>query len=162
MCDASSRNTPEALETILANCNAHARRRFGDVEANFPEECGHVLDVFREVYRNDAAARRQRMTAEQRLAFHQAESGPRMAELEKWMRQKLDDHEVEPNSGLGQAMEYMLGHWEGFTLFLRVAGAPLVRRVNYSCRSTTTISSGGTRLMGLGDGPSRGGSGGSP
>jgi hypothetical protein len=125
MCDASSRNTPEALETILANCNAHARRRFGDVEANFPEECGYVLDVFREVYRNDATARRERMTPEERLAFHQAESGPLMVELKKWMRRKLDDHEVEPNSGLGQAMEYMLGHWEGFTLFLRVAGAPL-------------------------------------
>jgi hypothetical protein len=125
MCDASSRNTPEALETILANCNAHARRRFGDVEANFPEECRYVLDVFREVYRNDTTARRERMTPEQRLAFHQAESGARMAELKQWMRRKLDDHEVEPNSGLGQAMEYMLGHWEGFTLFLRVAGAPL-------------------------------------
>jgi transposase len=125
MCDASSRNTPEALQTILANCNAHARRRFGEVEANFPEECGYVLDVFRDVYRNDARARREQMTAEERLAFHQAESGPRMAELKGWMRQKLDDHEVEPNSGLGRAMAYMLGHWEGLTLFLRVAGAPL-------------------------------------
>ena len=125
MCDAAARNTPDALATILANCNAHARRKFGDVAANFPEECGYVLDVFHQVYRNDARARGEQMTPEERLAFHQAESGPLMVELKQWMRRKLDDHEVEPNSGLGEAMEYMLGHWEGLTLFLRVAGAPL-------------------------------------
>jgi transposase len=125
MCDASSRNTPEELASILANCNAHARRRFGDLEANFPAECGYVLDVFRDVYKNDAVARRAQMTPQERLVFHQANSGPLMAELKTWMRQKLDDHEVEPNSGLGEAMQYLLGHWEGFTLFLRMAGAPL-------------------------------------
>jgi hypothetical protein len=125
MCDAASRNTPEALETILAHCNAHARRHFGEVEANFPQECGYVLDVFHQVYRNDARARAEQMTAEERLALHQAESGPLMVELKKWMRAKLDDHEVEPNSGLGEAMEYMLDHWEPLTLFLHVPGAPL-------------------------------------
>jgi len=84
-----------------------------------------VLEVFGKLYQNDASARREQMTAEERLAFHQAESGPLMADLKKWMRAKLDDHEVEPNSGLGEAMEYMLDHWEALTLFLRVAGAPL-------------------------------------
>lgn len=125
MCDASSRNTPEELATILANCNAHARRRFGDLEVNFPEECRYVLDVFHDVYENDAKARSEHMTPQERLAFHQANSGLLMAELKGWMRRKLDDHEVEPNSGLGEAIAYMLGHWEGFTLFLRMAGAPL-------------------------------------
>jgi transposase len=125
MCAAAARNTPAALATILANCNAHARRKFGDVEANFPQECGYVLAVFHQVYRNDARARREQLTPEERLAFHQAESGPLMVDLKQWMRRKLDGHQVEPNSGLGEAMEYMLGHWEGFTLFLRVAGVPL-------------------------------------
>jgi transposase len=125
MCDASSRNTPADLATILAHCTAHARRHFGDVESNFPDECGHVLAVFRTVYRTDARARAEQMTAEERLALHQAESGPLLAELKQWMRAKLDAHEVEPNSGLGDAMEYMLDHWEPLTLFLRVAGAPL-------------------------------------
>ena len=32
---------------------------------------------------------------------------------------------MEPNSGLGQAITYMLKHWEKLTLFLRQAGAPL-------------------------------------
>jgi transposase len=125
MCDASARNTPADLQTILAHCTAHARRHFGDVESNFPVECHHVLEVFRGVYRIDARARAEQMTAEERLGLHQAESGPLMVELKQWMRTKLDAHEVEPNSGLGDAMKYMLDHWEPLTLFLRVAGAPL-------------------------------------
>jgi len=32
---------------------------------------------------------------------------------------------VEPNSGLGQAIAYLLKHWEKLTLFLREPGAPL-------------------------------------
>ena len=32
---------------------------------------------------------------------------------------------MEPNSGLGRAISYLLKHWEKLTLFLRVAGAPL-------------------------------------
>ena len=32
---------------------------------------------------------------------------------------------MEPNSGLGTAMTYLLRHWERLTLFLRQAGAPL-------------------------------------
>jgi transposase len=124
MCDASSRNTPEEFASILANCNAHARRRFGDLEANFPEECGRPRRLPRRVTRT-TPSRAAQMTPEERLVFHQANSGPLMAELKTWMRQKLDDHQVEPNSGLGEAMEYTLGHWEGFTLFLRVPGAPL-------------------------------------
>ena len=41
--------------------------------------------------------------------------------------QQLESREsgVEPNSGLGQAIHYMLNHWEPLTLFLRQAGAPL-------------------------------------
>jgi transposase len=40
------------------------------VTPNFADECRFVLEIFREVYVNDAAAREQNMTAEQRLAFH--------------------------------------------------------------------------------------------
>ena len=32
---------------------------------------------------------------------------------------------MEPNSGLGQAISYLLKHWEKLTLFLRAAGAPI-------------------------------------
>jgi transposase len=125
MCDALAANTAGEFESIVAGCTSHARRRYVDVAEDFPAECRYVLETLRDVYRNDAAARQQEMSPEQRLAFHQAESGPLMGLLERWMRQQFDEHKVEPNSGLGEAISYMQTHWVKLTLFLREPGAPL-------------------------------------
>jgi len=125
MCDALSRNLPGELKTILANCLAHGRRQFVDVAQEFPEECRHVLEALSLVYHNDALARQRNLCGEERLLFHQAESGPTMEELHVWLVGQLDERRVEPNSGLGGAIAYLLRHWEKLTLFLRVAGAPL-------------------------------------
>jgi len=125
MCDALSRNRPPELETILANCLAHARRQFVDVNEHFPTECRHVLESLQVVYHNDQLAREQQMTAEERLQFHQQVSGPTMADLREWLKRQSEQRLVEPNSGLGTAINYLRKHWEKLTLFLRVAGAPL-------------------------------------
>lgn len=125
MCDALSRNVPAELETILAHCLAHGRRQFVDVADRFPEECRHVLAAIAVIYRNDAAARERDLAPQARLEFHQAQSGPTMAELRAWLARQFDDHLVEPNSALGEAISYLLKHWERLTLFLRVPGAPL-------------------------------------
>ncbi|MEW6477781.1 MAG: IS66 family transposase [Actinomycetota bacterium] len=125
MCDALSANTAGELDTILANCMAHGRRRFVGVADNFPAECRHVLETLRGVYRNDAFAKKTKMSAAERLHFHQTQSGPLMTDLETWMKSQLAEHKVEPNSGLGEAIGYMLKHWSELTLFLREPGAPL-------------------------------------
>jgi hypothetical protein len=125
MCDALSRNMPSALQTIIANCLAHARRQFVDVHDRFPSECGYVLEAFEAVYRNDALARERGLDKDQRLAFHQAESGPVMVQLQAWLKRQFDERLVEPNSALGAAIDYLRKHWEKLTLFLRVPGAPL-------------------------------------
>jgi hypothetical protein len=129
MCDALPTNTAGDFDTLLASCIAHARRRFVDVVENFPAEVRHVLETLREVYRTDALARDRALSPEERLRLHQTASGPRMAGLETWLRQQLDDHLVEPNSGLGTAIAYMRKHWAPLTLFLRVPGAPLDNNV---------------------------------
>jgi len=129
MCDALATNTAGAFDTLLANCLAHARRRFVDVVDTFPAEVQHVLETLREVYRTDALARDRALSPEERLRLHQTTSGPLMAGLETWLRQQFDDHLVEPNSGLGAAIAYMLKHWAPLTLFLRVPGAPLDNNV---------------------------------
>ena len=48
---------------------------------NFREECRHLLEVLRDVYRNDAVARECNMSPEQRLAWHQAETAQLMGDL---------------------------------------------------------------------------------
>jgi hypothetical protein len=125
MSDGLSHNTAGDFETIEANCIAHARRYFVDVAPNFPAECRFVLETLREVYRTDARARREQMSDNERLRLHQAQSGPRMNGLEKWLDEQINDKKVEPNSGLGEAIQYMQKRWEKLTRFLVVAGAPL-------------------------------------
>jgi transposase len=125
MCDALSRNMPRDLKVILTHCNAHARRKFVEVAPSFPDECRYVLEILRDVYHNDAITRTTEMTPEQRLLYHQAESGPRMEALQTWLREQIDEHKVEPNSTLGGAISYMLKHWERLTRFLHVPGVPL-------------------------------------
>jgi hypothetical protein len=125
MCDALSRNTPGEFKTLVANCIAHARRRFADVASGFPDECRHVLKTLGEVYRNDSVAREREMSPDQRLRFHKTESGPVMEKLQQWLQAQLEQRKVEPNSGLGEAIGYMLKHWAKLTLFLRESGAPL-------------------------------------
>lgn len=125
MCDALSRNLPGELRTILANCLAHARRRFVDIYDRFPEVCLHLLESLAVVYRNDAVARERGLTPEERLRFHQEASGPTMEALHDWLEQQLGEKRAEPNSALGGAIGYTLKHWAELTLFLRQAGAPL-------------------------------------
>lgn len=125
MCDALPSNTSNDFETLLAHCISHSRRRFVEVAESFPEEVRFVLETLREVYKTDAAARRERLDPEVRLRRHQVESGPRMEALAKWMQAQFEERKVEPNSSLGEAIRYMQSHWTELTLFLRAAGAPL-------------------------------------
>jgi hypothetical protein len=129
MCDALSRNLPGELQTILAHCLAHARRNFVEVHDRFPEPCRYLLETLAVVYRNDALARQRQLSPEARLQFHQEASQPTMQQLHAWLNRQLDDRLVEPNSALGDAIRYMLRHWEPLTLFLRQAGAPLDNNV---------------------------------
>jgi hypothetical protein len=128
MCDALSRNLPkmpDTLEVIVSHCLAHARRRFVEVTPNFPEACRHVLEALGEIYHHDELARRNKLSPEERLLLHQQQSVPVMDQLHQWLRTQLDEKKVEPNSGLGGAITYLLNHWQRLTLFLRQAGAPV-------------------------------------
>jgi transposase len=128
MCDALSRNLPKLprkLEIIVGYCLAHSRRRFVNVVLSFPEPCRYVLETLGEVYGYDAQAEEQGLVPQERLRFHQEHSEPVMKQLHAWLRVQFEEKKVEPNSGLGEAIHYLLKHWERLTLFLRQAGAPL-------------------------------------
>jgi hypothetical protein len=89
MCDALSRTMPKlakGVEILLANCLAHGRRQFAEVAANFPAECLYVLKMLGEVYRNDAVAREQGMSPEERLRFHQERGFFALRGSKGWLR----------------------------------------------------------------------------
>jgi transposase len=102
MCDALSRNVPKLVETLVANCNAHGRRNFVKVTANFPEPCRFVLETLREVYGYDAVTREQGMPAEERRAFHQEHSKPVMDKLHIWLNAQFDERWWNRTPGWGR------------------------------------------------------------
>jgi hypothetical protein len=129
MHDAESKNVPKidgvALKVELANCLPHGRRYFVDNFKNFPDECHYVLKELCEVFKNDRYTKQEEMTPQQRLEYHQAHSGPIMANLREWLDKQIKQNLAEPNSGLGKSINYLRNHWEKLTLFLRKPGAPL-------------------------------------
>ena len=129
MCDGLAQNTPKGHRTIDCNCNVHARRNFVDIRTSFPEECRRVVESFAEIYRVEAQAKADGLSPQARLEVHQTHSQPVMDQLKTWFTQLIDERKVEPNSGLGQAIEYVQKRWTALTQFLRVPGAPLDNNV---------------------------------
>jgi len=125
MCDALSCNTKDIKGTFLAHCLAHARRKFVEVEPNFPNEVKHLLEELGQVYHGDALAQEQGLSPQDRLRFHQQHSGPIMKKLKEWLDDLIDGKKIEPASGLGVAVKYLRKHWVPMTLFLRHPGSPL-------------------------------------
>jgi transposase len=129
MCDGLERNVPPDHAVIESNCLAHGRRHVVDEVANFPAECRYVLEALAKVFDNDSLCRKRGLRGQQRLEFHQRESGSVMADLEAWLNAELDEKRVEPNSGLGNAFRYLLKRWQKLTRFLRVPDAPLENNI---------------------------------
>jgi transposase len=125
MSDALPSNAADETTLIRCHCLAHGRRQFSDLEDVFPQECQVVLEALKQVFDHDEHARNAQLSAEARLAYHQAYSGPIMDALKQWLDQQRDERLVEPNSSLGKAMAYMQTHWETLTRFVQIAGAPL-------------------------------------
>jgi len=125
MCDALAANIAPEFATVVGNCLAHGRRGVVEVLENFPESARHVIEALAKVYEHDGQCRREKMSSEQRLKFHQEHSRPVLDDLQRWMAEQFELRLVEPNSGLGKALNYLLKRWDELTLFLRRAGAPL-------------------------------------
>ena len=125
MSDALSSNEADETTLIRCHCLAHGRRKFSELEEVFPQECTVVLDVLKQVFDHDEAARGQQLSAQERLVYHQVYSGPLMAGLQRWLQQQRDERLVEPNSSLGNAIAYLAGHWGTLTRFLSIPSAPL-------------------------------------
>lgn len=114
----------------LVHCWAHVRRKFIEIEANYPEACAGILDLIGELYAverlvpalgtsateqhsSEALALRGKLRAER--------SGPIVSRIHEWVPQQRPL----PQSGLGKAIAYMTGMWKGLTAFLEDPRIPL-------------------------------------
>lgn len=131
MMDASPNNIPKRLSPsmrarfILCFCLVHGRRKFFEVFNFFDKECDFVLNIIGQVYANDEYCKKHKLSPQERLLYHQKYSAPLMQTLYIWLNNQLLYEQTESNSGLGNAVRYMLRHRKPLTTFLRVAGAPL-------------------------------------
>lgn len=131
MMDASPNNIPKDLSSalyarfILCFCLVHGRRKFFEVFNFFDKECDLVLDIIGQVYAHDALCKKNNLSPEERLAYHQNYSAPLMQTLYVWLNNQLLYEQTESNGGLGKAVRYMLKYWITLTTFLSEAGAPL-------------------------------------
>jgi hypothetical protein len=130
MTDALACNTRHGWPVLVTHCLLHARRLFFEIQDFFPEICGPVLDGIAQIYRFEDVAQKQGLNPDQRLAFHQQHSRPVLEGLKSWLEAQWDQQQMEPNSSLGKATRYLLGHWEPLTGFLRIPGAPLDNNVS--------------------------------
>lgn len=127
MSDGLAANTPKGHkdQVVDLSCLVHGRRQFVDIEAFFPSECTRVIDAIATIYQHEAHCKDHQLTPAQRLAYHQQHSRAVMEALKGWMEQQLADRQVEPNSRLGGAFNYLLKRWTALTQFLHIPGAPL-------------------------------------
>lgn len=125
MSDALASNTSHSVPIQSVFCLAHGRRRFHEIREFFPEVCQRVIEDIGRVYHVDSLAKDQNLNADDRLAFHQLHSGPILEALKSWLEEQWDRKEIEPNSSLGKATSYLLGHWKKLTGFLRIPGSPI-------------------------------------
>lgn len=127
--DTLARAGPRAGPT-LAHCWAHVRRKFVESEENWPEESRQVLDwigtlyaIEREVPR--AGAPEPEEVLRLRAELRQERSRPVVEELKAWAWARHAERNVLPRSGLGKAVAYMLGMWDGLVRFLEDPRIPL-------------------------------------
>jgi len=79
MLTALASNTAEEGALIRCHCLAHGRRKCTELDEVWPDACTVVSEALRQVFNHKEEARRQQMSAEARLGYHQQYSGPMRA-----------------------------------------------------------------------------------
>ncbi len=125
MCDASRSNTPKGHQTDEANCLAHLRRKFYEIAEIWPVYVLPVIVFLNTLFSNERQAKEQGLDEKGIFEMHKKKSAPVMDKLKRHCKGLIDNKKTEPNSNLGKAINYMVNHWDGFTLFLRKPGVPI-------------------------------------
>lgn len=99
-------------------CWAHARREFEKALDNDRKRAGEALLYIQQLYKVEAEAREQGMTAEQRKKLRLDRSLPVLKDFGKWMEQELLSGGSLPQSPIVKAMNYSLKRWRGLNAYL--------------------------------------------
>ena len=103
----------------LAFCWSHARRKFIEIEQNYPKICKEVLDLIGDLFALEHEVR----SYEELVKIRTERSEPVIKKIRSCLlKYKLESRK---GSGLEKAINYALKHWEGLTHFVKDERIPL-------------------------------------
>lgn len=112
----------EALKFKVANCHAHARRPFVEIEGHWPAESRFVLDLYKELY---AIEKEGKLPGAELGALRREKSKPLVDKLFDWAKAQQARPDVLPSSSLAKAVGYLLNHETGLRVFLDDPAVPI-------------------------------------
>lgn len=107
---------------LVANCHAHARRKFVECDAHYPEESGVAIEIYRKLYEIE---RKGKEPGADLYAMRQDRSRPLIEELFKWAEEQQARKDLLPSSGLASALGYLVNHEAGLRVFLDNPDVPI-------------------------------------
>lgn len=99
-------------------CWAHARREFDIALSNDKDRAEIALAFIQTLYKVEAEARVQKLTAEARKELRLSKSLPTLNAFVKWMTDQIKSGHVLPKSAIGKAMHYSLDRWDKLSNYL--------------------------------------------
>ena len=104
--------TPETR--TRAGCNAHARRKFVDID---DDGARHVIELYKAVWSVERDAKERGIVGtDEHLGLRKERAGPAMTAVKAWCADNRDRYS--PKEPLGQAITYITNQWEYLTRFL--------------------------------------------
>ena len=102
----------------LADCWAHARRKYFEAKGTAPRTAGWFLRQIQHLYRIEARLREKHCSPKLRAVLRQQESRPIVERIgQACVRLKQGSRHL-PQSPLGKALSYTLNQWAGLQVFL--------------------------------------------
>jgi transposase len=102
-------------------CVAHARRKFEEALASYPQLAAEALAYFRQLY--DIEDRASQLSPDARQALRQAEAVPLLERLRSWKEAQAET--ALPKSTLGKAVGYLRNQWEPLTTYVLDGRLPI-------------------------------------
>lgn len=120
---AAAKGAPgEAPRFKVANCHAHSRRRFVEIEKNWPAESKHAVGLYRKLYDLERLGKDAGVDLG---ALRREKSRPLVDELFSWAKEQQKRPEILPSSGLAKALAYLVNHEAGLRVFLDDPAVPI-------------------------------------
>lgn len=106
----------------VANCHAHARRKFVECEKHYPEESRFAVELYRLLYEVE---RMGKEPGADLGGLRESKSRALIDELFSWAKAQQVRPDLLPSSGLAKALAYLVNHEAGLRMFLDNPAVPI-------------------------------------